>query len=259
MSSVIQLKRYLSSSLTPEQRKELKKFLTFRFRGIQDYFYQVFIGSDLNALADVYDTDKWGSHFYTQHYETHFAPLRRKKINILEIGIGGYDNPEEGGGSLRMWRSYFPNARIFGIDIHDKSCHDERRIKTFKGSQVDDVFLDNIIKEIGQVDIVIDDGSHINDHVLHTFKFLFPRIDCQWYVIEDVQTSYWPEDYGGTSENLNDLGTTMGFFKHLVDGLNYVEYKINDYQPTYCDRYISAMHFYHNMIFVQKRASCEVS
>jgi cephalosporin hydroxylase len=129
---------------------------------------------------------------------------------------------------------------------------DERRIKTFKGSQVDDDFLDSVIKEIGQIDIVIDDGSHINEHVIHTFKFLFPRINCKWYVIEDVQTSYWPGDYGGMSKDLNNPDTIMGFFKHLLDGLNHVEYKIEGYQPTYFDRHIIAMHLYHNMIFIQK-------
>jgi hypothetical protein len=252
MSFLIQFKNYFSASLTPDQRQELKKLLNFRFRGLQNYLYQVLIGSDLKALADIYGTDKWGSHFYAQHYETHFSPFRRSKLNILEIGVGGYDDPKEGGESLRMWRTYFPNANIFGIDIHDKTYHDERRIKTFKGSQVDNDFLDSVIKEIGQIDIVIDDGSHINAHVIHTFKYLFPRINCKWYVIEDIQTSYWTDDYGGTSEDLNNLGTTMGFFKHLVDGLNYIEYELEGYQPTYFDLHIMGIYFYHNMIFIQK-------
>ncbi|MBW4554043.1 MAG: hypothetical protein KME35_23515 [Aphanocapsa sp. GSE-SYN-MK-11-07L] len=251
-SPLLQFKKHLSDSLTFEQRKELKKFLNFRFRGLQDSLYRFFVGSDLKALADIYGTDKWGSHFYAQHYETHFAPLRRKNLNILEIGIGGYSNPEEGGESLRMWRTYFPNARIFGIDIHDKSGHDERRIKTFKGSQVDEDFLKHVIKEIDPIDIVIDDGSHVNEHVIHTFKFLFPRIQCQWYVIEDTQTSYWPGEYGGMSDDLNNLGTSMGFLKHLIDGLNYVEYKIDGYEPTYFDQHIVAMHFYHNIVFIEK-------
>jgi hypothetical protein len=71
-------------------------------------------------------------------------------------------------------------------------------------------------------------------------------------MIEDIQTSYWTDDYGGTSEDLNNLGTTMGFFKHLVDGLNYLEYKLEGYQPTYFDLHIIAIYFYHNMIFIQK-------
>ena len=252
MSFIIPLKKKLSASLTDEQRNKFKDFLKFRFRGVQNYFYKLFVGSNLKALADIYGTDKWNGHYYAHHYETHFAALRNQKLNILEIGIGGYDDPRGGGESLRMWRTYFPKANIFGIDIYDKACHDERRIKTFKGSQIDDDFLNSVIEEIGQIDLVVDDGSHVNEHVIHTFKYLFPRINCQWYVIEDVQTSYWSENYGGTNKDFNASYTMMGFFKSLVDGLNHVEYQIPEYQPTYFDRHITAMHFYHNMIFIQK-------
>jgi hypothetical protein len=90
--------------------------------------------SNLNKLAKIYSCDKWGKHFYTPHYDTHFRRFRKKKINLLEIGIGGYDNPMVGGASLRMWKKYFSNGYIYGIDIHDKSLLDEKRIKTFKGS-----------------------------------------------------------------------------------------------------------------------------
>ena len=102
-----------------------------------------------------------------------------------------------------MWRTYFPRGRIFGIDIFDKSCHQERRIKIFRGSQVDEPFLDEVVKSIGKLDIVIDDGSHLNEHVIRTFELLFPRMaENGFYVIEDTQTSYWKQ-YGGSSDDLN--------------------------------------------------------
>ena len=41
----------------------------------------------LTQLATRFGTDKWGSHYYTPHYERHFAPLRHLPINVLEIGI----------------------------------------------------------------------------------------------------------------------------------------------------------------------------
>jgi hypothetical protein len=158
-----------------------------------------------------------------------------------------------------MWRTYFPNAHIYGIDIQDKRPHDERRIKTLKGSQIDDGFLEKVVSEVGQFDIIIDDGSHLNEHVLHTFKSLFPLMsDNGIYVIEDVQTSYW-DSAGGSSSNLNRLDTTMGFFKQLTDGLNYAEYEHTDYKPTYFDEHIIAMHFYHNIIFIQKGLNNEGS
>ena len=138
---------------------------------MQHFVYRILIGSNLKALATAYGTDKWGSHWYAQYYETHFTSLRRKQLNILEIGIGGYNDPELGGGSLRMWRTYFPKSRIYGIDIHDKSLHNERRIKTFTGSQTDEHFLEEVLKTIERLDIIIDDGSHQNEHVLFTFNF----------------------------------------------------------------------------------------
>jgi hypothetical protein len=42
---------------------------------------------DLPALATIHGSDKWGSHWYTPHYERPFKPLRWKKLKILEIGV----------------------------------------------------------------------------------------------------------------------------------------------------------------------------
>ena len=49
-----------------------------------------------------------------------------------------------------MWKHYFSKGHIFGVDLHDKSFHDEARIKTFAGSQVDHAFLDEVVKRIGK-------------------------------------------------------------------------------------------------------------
>lgn len=139
-------------------------------RSMRDFIYR----NDLSKLALIYGSDKQGGHCYAQHFQRHFEALRREKLNILEIGIGGYADPKAGGASLRMWKAYFPKSRIFGIDIHDKTHHDEERIKTFQGSQIDENFLKKVVEEIGSVDIIIDDGSHYNDHVITSFRILFP-------------------------------------------------------------------------------------
>lgn len=62
----------------------------------------------LSVLALKYGTDKW-AHGYLGYYESHFRSIRNRRLNILEIGVGGYDNPKEGGASLRMWKEYFPS------------------------------------------------------------------------------------------------------------------------------------------------------
>lgn len=219
----------------------------------------VFFSSNLNKLAEIYQTDKWGSHFYTPHYMQHFKKFRFKKINLLEIGVGGYANIYEGGNSLRMWKKYFPFSRIFSIDIYDKSFINEKYINVFQGSQVDERFMDEVIAKIGIIDIIIDDGSHINEHVIKTFKHLFPKLkDGGIYVIEDTQTSYW-EDYGGDSKNLNNPKTTMGFFKSMTDTLNNQEIINPNYKQSYFDKKIISMHFYHNLIFIYKGNNDEKS
>src|SRR3954454_13480307 len=76
-------------------------------RWLVDIPSSILFGRNLKMLATVYMSDKWNTHWYAQHYEDHFRHFRNKKINILEIGIGGYDNPRRGGGSLRMWRTFF--------------------------------------------------------------------------------------------------------------------------------------------------------
>ena len=238
------IKAPLRNLIGPDRRRTLKTVLSPFYR------------NNLSQLALLFGTDKQGSHYYTRHYQHHFDALRQKPLNVLEVGIGGYDDPTAGGESLRMWKAFFPKSRIYGIDIHDKSHHDEARIKTFRGSQSDAGFLRRVAEQIGTIDIVIDDGSHINEHVITTFKVLFPLLSPQGiYAVEDTQTSYWSEIDGvqwGGSSALNAPHTSMNFFKSLVDGLNYEEFTLDGYQPTYFDKHIVAMHFYHNLVFISK-------
>jgi len=244
-------------------KKPLRKLLSERQR--RDLRYKV-LGTlhknNLDKLAQLFETDKFGSHFYTPHYQRHFQHLKDKPINLLEIGIGGWNNPQGGGNSLRMWKAFFPQANIYGIDIQDKSYHDEKRIKTFKGSQVDEKFLQSVIDEIGQPDIIIDDGSHYTHHVIETFKLLFPLLKADGiYAVEDLQTSYWhstdDEDWNG-SEDISAKHTSMNFFKSLIDGLNFEEYR-HEYNPNYFDENIIGMHFYHNLLFIEKGLNNEGS
>lgn len=217
------------------------------------------VSKDLNQLAIIWRTDKWSSHWYTKHYQNHFKQIRKNNLNILEIGIGGYDKLNEGGNSLRTWKYYFPRSNIYGIDIFDKKLLEEKRIKTFQGSQIDKFFLENVCKEIGNIDIIIDDGSHINDHIINSFKILFPLLTTNGiYVIEDLETSYWP-DYGGDSIDLKNPKTSINFLKSLVDCLNYQEIIKPGYTPSYFDLNITEIHFYHNMVFIMKGNNDEKS
>lgn len=234
---------------------ETRLKIRYKLRSISALFFM----SNLDKLASIHKTDKNRYHFYTQHYQKHFKPFKYKKINLLEIGVGGYENPLSGGESLRMWKTFFPFAKIFSLDLYDKSFLQEKRIKIFKGSQIDLDFLEDVCAQAGVFDLIVDDGSHINEHVIKSFEFLFPKLKKGGiYVIEDTQTSYW-EKYGGSSTELNKEGTIYHFFKSLIDSLNYQEFMISDYEKSYYDSTIIAIHFYHNMIFIYKGDNNESS
>ena len=110
---------------------------------------------------------------------------------------------------------------------------EEPRIRIHRGSQVDLPFLDSVLAEHGAPELIIDDGSHINEHIITTLKHLFPRLkEGGYYVIEDTQTSYWPE-FGGDSQDLHNAPTAMNHFKALVDGLNHAELRIPGLVPIY--------------------------
>lgn len=220
----------------------------------------------LKQLAEFHKCDKAadGHHTYDKPYEFHFAPFVDKPVKLLEIGVGGYDNPNEGGCSLRMWKEFFehPETQIYSIDIFEKSAIQEDRIKIWQGSQSDEVFLNKVADETEELDIICDDGSHVNSDIITSFKTLFPRLkNGGIYVAEDLQTAYW-KHYGGGLQPYNGgykSFSAMEFFKQLADGLNYKEQATEDRgdnipvrQPDYFDLNITSIHFYHNLCFIYK-------
>lgn len=138
----------------------------------------------LCKLAKKYKTDKCPyigrSHSYTPVYYEMFKDKPIKKV--LEVGIGE-------GGSLRMWRDFFPNAQIYGADINKKWLFEEERIKTFLCDETKEEDLKALIKKTGKnLDIVIDDASHRLSHQLFMARTLLPMLKKDViYVIEDVR------------------------------------------------------------------------
>ncbi|MEU9336289.1 class I SAM-dependent methyltransferase [Streptomyces sp. NPDC048290] len=213
--------------------------------------------TDLTSLAVRFDADKWGGHWYTPHYQRYFEPLRDRRVKVLEIGVGGYDAPDLGGASLRMWKHYFYRGQVYGLDLYPKHGVDEPRLRTFQGDQGDPAFLTGFAAEHGPFDIVVDDGSHFSEHVLTSFAALFPSLrPGGLYVVEDTQSSYWP-GWGGSTD-LNASSTSMGFVKTLLDGLNHQEQiRPADRPASTTERTVTGVHVHHNLVVIEKGVNTE--
>lgn len=153
---------------------------------------------------------KW--HHYLPLYDRYFRDWRGKEVRFLEVGVSK-------GGSLSMWRRYFgAKAIIFGIDINEDcreydGIHGQVRI----GSQDDPAFLEAVIAEMGGVDIVLDDGSHMMPHVRKTLEILFQKLSRGGtYMIEDLHTAYWPGFGGGLGEEAN----FFNYVRELMDDMH---------------------------------------
>src|SRR3990167_8698218 len=97
----------------------------------------------LNEIGLKYKTDKSTiTHCYLDNYEKHISQWRDKEFNLLEIGVAG-------GASIKMWREYFPKAKVYGID-NNPDCAAEG---IFIGSQNDITFMADVLTKIGGTDI----------------------------------------------------------------------------------------------------------
>jgi FkbM family methyltransferase len=186
---------------------------------------------------------KW--HHYFEIYDRHFSKYKNKNPIILEIGV-------QNGGSLEMWNYYFKNnCTIYGIDI-DPNCLKMNdvypNVKVFIGDQSDDNFLNSIKSQIPVIDILIDDGSHINSHIIKTFKALYPNISLGGtYLIEDLHTAYWPE-FGG---ELNGSGSAIEYLKTLIDELNAKHIKTKTVDTSFSN-ITNSLHFYDSITVIEK-------
>jgi 23S rRNA U2552 (ribose-2'-O)-methylase RlmE/FtsJ len=134
------------------------------------------IYNNFNTVSPVDGGDKGTIHSYIdEYYEVALAPYRESALKVLEIGINQ-------GHSLMMWKEYFSNAEIIGVDLllptTDTGC------RMIKGDATDP----NTFVNIDNIDVIIDDGSHLFKHQIKSFNLLFSKLNKGGiYIIEDIK------------------------------------------------------------------------
>ena len=204
----------------------------------------------LDSIAQRTGTDKrQGQHGYTRHYEELWSHRRDSPITSLEFGVAGGD-------SLRMWREYFTNATIVGVDV-DPNCRrsEDSRVHIHIGRQEDQVLAQELrtIYPNG-FDIIIDDGGHYWEEQQATLALYLPMVRCGGdYVIEDLHTSYWDcfRGYGSRS--------TIEFLKTKIDDLMVGRKLVRADpdtggrdKPSTCEAGIESIRFYKSLVVFRK-------
>lgn len=143
----------------------------------------------LTEIANFYGTDKgtkkFPNHGFSDIYDDFFYDKRFRVEKVLEIGI-------DDGFSLRMWRDFFPNATIYGMDVQGRQLFTEHRIVTRLGHQAVEEDLNKLIDEIGgEFDLIIDDGGHDPIFQQASLGYLFKFLkNGGAYIVEDIHTSF---------------------------------------------------------------------
>lgn len=169
--------------------------------------------TNLNRIALSYGTDKSSDyHNYCEKYANYLPFERYSELNIMEIGVLN-------GQSIKTWKDYFYRANILGIDINpDCKQFEDNKIKIEIGSQADRDFLQQIKDTYAPFDMILDDGSHMNSHVIFSFEHLFDSVKSGGvYIVEDCSTSYWEDWEGGFRKETS----MMEYFKRLTDDVNF--------------------------------------
>lgn len=153
----------------------------------------------LQSLVNNSKTDKNTTHSYLDLYESLLQKKKTSTKYVLEVGIGNFT--DKNGGSIQLWRDYFPHATIYGLDIlplervMDELKNDPRVVLYTQSDAYNiDFFRNNIENKPFKFDFLLDDGPHTLDS-MKKFIQLYTRVmaDDGILIVEDVQSWDWIE------------------------------------------------------------------
>lgn len=133
---------------------------------------------DPQSCAALDDTRTWdvdGTTGYQRFYGPAFATLRSSAVRLMELGSRE--------GSVHLWPRVFPGGRFILVDIlfadtcqpcrlgdgmwgHRVDLHDEEQVERLAEAYA---------SSDKQVDVIVDDGSHLPWAQVLGFKYLFEK------------------------------------------------------------------------------------
>lgn len=150
--------------------------------------------------------DKYGSdkgprkgntthHTYTREYHELFKDKTGADLNVFELGLGT-NNPNfscnmgvhgKPGASLRGWREYFSQAKIYGADIDTGVLFQEDRIHTMYCDQTVPSVIRAMWEPLPDMEIIIDDGLHVFEANVTFFENSIHKLTpTGTFIIEDI-------------------------------------------------------------------------
>ena len=166
-------------------------------------------------------------HSYSPEYYRLLEPIKDSVNTLIEIGIGNkfLMDPIVGpnyipGASLRAWGDFFTKAKIIGVDIDTSVFFETDKIKCFYMDQSSIESTTSTINKIKNlytnVDIIIDDGSHIVEHMVLSYNILKNYLNNNGlYIIEDIKLKDL-QYFIDLCKNDNNI-----YIEYVHEGINY--------------------------------------
>jgi len=187
---------------------------------------------------------------YFSVYQNLFKQYRsRPNLVFVEVGV-------KNGGSLSMWREFFgPSARIIGIDYNPSAAGmRERGFEICIADQSSSEFWERFFRDVGPIDVLLDDGGHTNKQQIVTVECALDHInDGGLILVEDTHTSYM-RSYGNPSRY-----SFMNYAKMVADKIQVRAYPFKNAAPNRFSKVVHSIAFFESMVAfnINRELCCE--
>lgn len=193
----------------------------------------------LNGLYQSTDKDR-GHDYITSYYNSKLSKYKFDNITLLEIGIYKLD-------SIKLFRDYFENAKIIGVDsfpqlwdgeindyvyIPNVSKYNSQFIDSYSNTILNnceiymmDAYSEQVLNKIedNSIDFIIEDGSHRIEDQLYVVENWTKKLKIGGtLIIEDIQDINYSSKLMESANNVNceskiiDLRSDMVSYDNIL-------------------------------------------